>query len=175
MIKDSQEKYLATLPDGIKVRIYPFDPAVQRTAEKIISEIQKVLPDHTVHFGGAAALGLAGQNDIDLNILSTPNEYSELTPKVAELFGPPAKLGTSIKWELERNGFRVELYLTDKNSPNLKDQLRVFELLKNSADLRKEYEQIKIPLGETDFKEYMRRKYEFFNRILEEQAEHTPT
>lgn len=167
MIKESQEKYLDSLPDGKIIEVKPFDPRVQKVANEIIAQIEEALPDSEIHFGGAAALGIAGQNDIDVNILSTPEEYEKYIPKIVELFGEPKKKGTSIKWEFVQDGLDIELYLTDKNSPNLQEQLKVFELLSQNKELRDEYEQIKLPYGPIDFKEYMRKKYEFFNKILE--------
>lgn len=167
MIKESQEKYLSTLPDGKIIIVKPFDPKVQEVAKQIITDLQKVLPDLEIHFGGASALGIAGQNDIDINILSVPEEYEKYCPIVEELFGEPKRKGTSIKWEFVRGGFDVELYLTNKNSPNLQGQIQVFDILSKNKELRDEYEQTKLPLGPIDFKEYMRKKYEFFNKILE--------
>ncbi len=167
MIKESQQKYLATLPDGKIITVRPFDPKVQEVGIQIVDELKKVLPDLIIHFGGAAALGIAGQNDIDINILSTPEEYDKYRPIVEKLFGEPKRKGTSVKWEFIKGGFEVELYLTDKNSPNLQEQMKVFEILFKSKELRDKYEQTKLPYGPIDFKEYMRKKYEFFNKILE--------
>jgi len=119
-----------------------------------------------IHFGGASALGIAGQNDIDINVLATPEEYEKDSAIIEKIFGEPKRRGASIKWEFIKNGFDVELYLTNKNSPNLQDQIRVFEILSHNKELRDEYERTKLPYGPIDFKEYMRKKYEFFNKIL---------
>ncbi len=167
MIKESQEKYLATLPDGKTTVVKPFDPKVKETGGLIVDELKKILPGLAIHFGGAAALGIAGQNDIDINILSTPEEYDKHEPIIEKLFGKPKRKSTYIKWEFIKDGFEVELYLTNKNSPNLQEQIKVFEILSKSKELRDEYEQTKLPYGPIDFKKYMRKKYEFFNKILE--------
>lgn len=166
MITESQEKYLASLPDGKTITVRPFDPKVQEVAHGIVEKLKEILPELQIHFGGASALGIAGQNDIDVNILTTPKEYEKYTPLIQKIFGEPTKKGTSIKWELVQDGFDVELYLTDKNSSGLQDQLKVFEILSNNQALREEYEQTKLPYGEIDFKDYMRKKYAFFNKIL---------
>ena len=168
MIKESQEKYLSSLPDCKIVVIKPFDPKVQEVARGIINQLKTVSPGLIIHFGGAAALGIAGQNDIDINILTTPEEYDKYLPMVEKLFGEPKRKGTSIKWEFARDGFDVELYLSDKNSPNVQGQIRIFEILSQNKELRDQYEQVKMPYGPIDFKEYMRKKYEFFNKILEQ-------
>jgi GrpB-like predicted nucleotidyltransferase (UPF0157 family) len=167
MIKESQEKYLSTLPDGKMIEVKPFDPKVQEVAKEIIDILKAKLPELNVHWGGASALGIAGQNDIDINILSIPEEYEKYLPLIEQIFGKPVRKGSSIKWEFIQDGFDVELYLTDKNSPSLQDQLKVFEILSENNDLKKEYEQIKLPYGRIDLKEYMRKKYEFFNKLLE--------
>ncbi|MCX6702740.1 MAG: GrpB family protein [Candidatus Wolfebacteria bacterium] len=167
MLKESQEKHLANFPDDLTIIVKPFDPRAREIAHEIIDNLEKVLPDLMIHFGGAVALGIAGQNDIDINILSSPEEYTKYSPIIEKLYGEPKKRGTSIKWEFMKDGFGVDLFLTDKNSQNLKDQIRVFELLSENKALRDEYEQIKLPLGQKNFKDYARKKYEFFNKILE--------
>lgn len=166
MIKEAQEKYLATLPDGRLVEVKPFDPHVQEVAKKIINKLKDALPELPIVWGGASALGIAGQNDIDINILVTKDEYDIYLPLIEKLFGEPKRRGNSIKWEFVEDGFEVELYLNDKNSPNLQEQIKVFEILSHHKDLRDEYEQIKLPYGPIDFKQYMRKKYAFFNKIL---------
>ena len=171
MIKESQEKYLASLPDGKVIEVKPYDPRVQKVADEIINQITEVLPDSDLHFGGAAALGIAGQNDIDISILYDPLEFDRHFSYLEKLFGHPSRIGTSpknksVKWEFQRDDFDVELYITLKGSPASQEQIKVFGLLSQNKALRDEYEQIKLPYGPIDFKEYMRKKYEFFNKIL---------
>jgi hypothetical protein len=40
MITESQEKYLASLPDGMVIEVKPFDPKVKEEANKIISKLE---------------------------------------------------------------------------------------------------------------------------------------
>ncbi len=58
------------------------------------------------------------------------------------------------------------MYLTDPTTPSMQEQIKTFEILKNDPKLLKEYEQIKLSADGQSFREYMRRKYEFFNKIL---------
>jgi len=167
MLTPNQEKYLQTIPTDKVTAIKPFDPKVQETAQAIIQQIKNESPNLEIFFGGASALGIAGQNDIDLNLLSTPEDYGKYIPTLTELFGQPAKTNpTLVKWEFNKDGFDIELYLTDKNSKELKRQIAVFDKLKTDLKLLKEYEQIKLASNGLPFREYMRRKYEFFNKIL---------
>lgn len=172
MITEAQEKYLASLPDGKVIEVKPFDPHVQEVAKNIIAQIKEALPDAVFHFGGAAALGIAGQNDIDISISYDLSEYDRYFSVLEKLFGPPSRIGTSpknksVKWEFKRDGFDVELYMSLKDSPASQEQIKTFEILSKSKELRDAYEQTKLPYGPIDFKEYMRKKYEFFNKILE--------
>ena len=163
MLTPNQEKYLLTIPEDKVAIIKPFDPSVKETARAIIRQIKNEMPNLEVFFGGASALGIAGQNDIDLNLLSTPEDYSKFIPALTELFGKPTKTNpTLIKWEFQRSGFDVELYLTDRNSPALQEQIKTYELLRDKRSLLIEYEQIKLSCNCLLFKEYMRKKYEFF-------------
>lgn len=172
MITESQEKNLASLPDGKVLVVKPFDPRSREVAEKIIGQIQEALPDLPLYFCGSAALGIAGQNDIDILALSTPPEFERYFSTPEKLFGRPSRIGTSpknksVKWEFLRDTFEVELYMTLKGSPAAEEQIKIFELLSQNKELRDEYEHSKLPYGPIDVKEYMRKKYSFFNKILE--------
>jgi GrpB-like predicted nucleotidyltransferase (UPF0157 family) len=166
MIKESQEKYLATKPDGQIVIVKPFDPHVQVVATEMIETLKSVMPNLPIHWGGASALGIAGQNDIDINILSAPEEYENYIPVIVKIYGEPTRKGTSVTWNFVKDGYDVDLHLGDKNSPRLQEQLKVFEILSQNKELRDEYERIKLPYGPIDYKEYMRKKYAFFNEVV---------
>ena len=166
MLTPNQERYLLTIPKDKRVKIYPYNPKAKIIAEEIIKKIHEVFPQLEVVHIGAAALGIAGQSDLDINILSKAEDHDKYLPGLTGLFGEPAIKGTSIKWEFQKGGFGVELYLTDKESPGFQEQLKVFNLLKNNPKLLKEYDELKKSCDGISFKEYQRRKYEFYNRIL---------
>lgn len=166
MLTSNQEKYLLTIPEDKVIFIKPFDPRVKEVARNIISKIKEVLPGTKILFMGASALGIAGQNDIDITILSN-GEFERHSNSLENLFGKPAKSNpTLVKWEFIQDSFEVELYLNNTMSPILQEQIDTFNLLKNNQELLKEYEQIKLEADSLSFREYMRRKYEFFNKIL---------
>jgi len=62
--------------------------------------------------------------------------------------------------------FIVDVHMTDPNSPSLKEHIRLFELLKNSPELLNEYEILKVKSNGINYREYQRKKYEFYNRVL---------
>jgi len=168
MLTLNQEKYLATIPEDKKIVVQDFNPAVKVAADKVIAKIHAVKPDWNVWSMGSSELGIAGQNDIDINITSSPDKYAEQLPILVELFGEPRQRERlPMKWTLEQDNFEVELYLTDATSEMFKEHLDVFRMLKDSRGLSERYEAIKKSASGGSFRDYMRKKYEFFNELLE--------
>ncbi len=167
MLTQNQERYLAKLPDNQTMTVVPWDPHGLDIAQEIIDTIKSALPHNEVIFIGSLPLKIAGQKDIDVSVFSPAADFSLYQPKLEEKFGKPDKLGmTSIAWHFQREGWDVGIYLTDPISSQVQEQIDVFNLLKNNPDLLKEYEQIKLEAKGQSYKEYQRRKYEFYNRIL---------
>ena len=168
MLTKNQENYLRTIPEQKIIEVKPFNPKAKEVGDSIVWSIKNKLPNMEVLFMSATALGIAGQNDIDLNVLSKPSEYNKYLSLLMELFGEPSQSNPNlVKWEFIKDGFEVELYLTDRDSPLLQEQIRTFNILKNNSELTKKYERIKMECNGLPFREYMRRKYEFFNEVLE--------
>ena len=69
---------------------------------------------------------------------------------------------TFIEWKFKKNGYEVEVYLTEPPER----QIRVFEILKSNKKLLKEYEDLKVSFDRKSYKDYQKAKYEFYNRIL---------
>lgn len=65
MLTADEEKYLLTIPLDKIAKINAYEPEVKGVAQKIIAEIQGVVPQRKILYVGASALGIAGQNDID--------------------------------------------------------------------------------------------------------------
>lgn len=166
MLTEAQIKYLTTIPDDKKITLKPFNPKGLEVAAKIIADIKAVEPDLGVLHMGASALGISGQGDIDLYILCNQEDFDTYLPLLEKIFGRKVS-GISInKWNLNIDGFEIEIYLADPKTPSMKEQIDVFKKLKNNKELLGEYESIKSSASNLSFREYMRRKYEFFNKIL---------
>ena len=167
MLTPNQERYLSKISDDQKMVVLPWDPHGLDIAQNVIDDIKSILPNNEVLFIGSLPLKIAGQKDIDLSVLSPASDFPLHQPKLEEKFGKPDKLGvTSIGWHFQREGWDVGIYLTDPISSQVQEQIDIFNLLKNNPDLLKEYEQIKIDAKDQPYKEYQRRKYEFYNRLL---------
>ena len=71
MLTKDQQGYLNTVFEDKITHISPFDPATQTTAGEVITEIKSVFPSVEIFYTGSSKLGIAGENDIDLLIIST--------------------------------------------------------------------------------------------------------
>jgi GrpB-like predicted nucleotidyltransferase (UPF0157 family) len=168
MLKQDQEDYLKTVPEGKFARVVAFDPATQTTAQEITSEITTELPAAKVLYIGSSKLGIAGENDIDMTVLAG-NAFDHYLHVFNQRYDDPVHMNLKnkyVKWEFIRNGFPVELHLGDFMNAALQEQINTQEILENNNDLRLEYEQIKLQANGLPWKEYLRIKYEFWNRIL---------
>lgn len=169
MITEQQEKYLRTLSDTQTVHIKAFDVRARDTAEELIVELKRCFSEINIIYFGSSALGISGENDVDLGIVN-----SVLAPtykKLREMFGSELKYDEKrhiVRWEFMRNGFKVELFLTDSISPELQEQIETQKLLLHDASLRADYEEIKRAAEGVSIREYTKRKMEFFNKILYE-------
>lgn len=167
MLSKDEVDYLNKIPRDKKVFIHPFNPQATITAERIIELIKNMYPTLEVKHMGASALKISGQNDLDIYAFSNPIDFDKYLPGLIKIFGNPLHAhGTFIEWSFNKNGFDVQFYLTQKDSPTMQKQIEVFEILKNDPKLLKEYENLKNSLDGKYFKEYQRNKYEFYNRIL---------
>ncbi len=168
MLTEKQKNYLQTISESEAVVIKPWDPRIEMIAERLVNDIKSAIPDLEVLYTGAAALKISGQNDLDFSILSGPEDFDKYLPTLIELLGEPKKRGSeNVRWEFVTEGFPVDVHLTDKDSQGFKEHRKVFELLRDNPQLLEEYRLLKERADGLSMKEYQRRKYEFYNKILE--------
>lgn len=166
MLTESQIRYLETIPEAFLASVKPWDAKAAETAKKLIKKIN-TLTGLEVFWSGALALGISGQNDIDLSILTNPKNFEKYLDRLISILGEPTKKGKeNILWRITKSGYRIDAYLGDQNSESIKLHKKIFELLNNDKNLLKEYELLKEEANGLSMKEYQKRKYEFYNRIL---------
>jgi len=163
MLTKDEESYLKKIPASKRVIIKPFDPKSKKVGQTINAKIKKALPKSKILFMGATALGIAGQNDIDIYVLSERKDFDKYLTTLENFFGKPKNIHrTFIEWGFKEDGYSVELYLTEPP----KRQIKVFQILKSDEKLLKEYEDLKLKFDGKSFRDYQKVKYEFYNRIL---------
>lgn len=166
MLRENEQKYLANLSEqeaNKVVELHDYNPEIANIAKEVMHQIKQKLPGADMRFLGASALGISGQNDIDIYVLASEDKQKEYFTKLESLFGPHEKR----KWSWQQQGYEVSVYLADPDDPEQKRQIEVFEILHNSPKLLKEYEQLKLAVNGKTYKEYQTTKYEFYNKILE--------
>ena len=173
MLTEGETNYLARLPNEVlekPVEIFAWKDYGDhglKIAEIVISEIKITVPGLEIVFMGSMALGITGQKDIDLSILSQAEDFPIHRPKLEKQFGNPDKIATTaVGWHFMRDGYEVGIYLTDPIKSQVQIQLDVFNILKNDSNLLSEYEELKIKSKGLPYKEYQIRKYDFFHKIL---------
>lgn len=168
MLTTEEAKYLANIDPRRRVFIAPFDPAGEALGGRLVSQIKQKFPNADVRFMGSTALGIAGQKDIDIYLLCPASDFPKYTAPLEQLFGPIAKQGEYlgkqyIEWKFTQEGYAIEIYLTEPPER----QIKVFELLRDNADLRAKYAELKLAFNGKSYRDYQRAKYELFNEIIE--------
>ncbi len=168
MLTPNQVGYLATVPEGKVTHIAPFNPATQTTAQEIIHEVESECPSVKTYYIGSSKLGIAGENDIDLSFFAG-NEFNTCLRAFEKRYGTPGHRSSKnnyANWELVRNGFPVEIHLSDFVDTGFQEQLDTQKILESNENLRNEYEQLKIQCDGLPWKQYLIKKYEFWNKVL---------
>lgn len=166
MLLPGQKDYLSKLPPEramAKVSIKSWDSRIPSVAESVVKKIKNKIPEADVKFMGASALGISGQNDIDIYVLCSDKEKDAYTEKLKELFGEKTK---EKKWKFFEGGFEVSVYINNPEDQKQKEQIEIFEIFKNNPKILKEYEELKLSMNGKTYKEYQTVKYEFYNRVL---------
>ena len=147
--------------------LQPWTPKLLETADDITNRIHGVTPELEVLFMGAAALGLPGKNDIDLDILCDVAEIKTNTQKLIQVLGQPKETKDDMTvWESEVNGFEVDAILSDPKASHVPLQRKRFEILKGNALLLDEYKNLKESSDGIPYAEYEKRKLDFLeNRV----------
>lgn len=167
MLTAGEANYLSKIPDDQMVTVKPFNPKGLIIADQIIQEIKSIAPLLDVICIGSLPLQIAGQEDIDINAFCIKSEQEQYLPSLEQFYGKPSRIGqNSVGWSFTREGFSVDVWLTDPTAETTKNQLKVFEALKNDPALRSEYEKLKLEAKDLPYKQYQTKKYEFYHRIL---------
>lgn len=150
-------------------KLEPWTPEVKNTAETLIDNIKSVVPELEILFMGAAALGLPGKNDIDLDILCDEKDVALYASKLKPILGEPKEITSHLAaWNFEIDGFEIDLILSDPNISHVPVQQKVFNILQNSPRLKEEYKKLKIKCDNIPYQQYEEQKITFFNKLLKD-------
>ncbi|HJP81212.1 MAG TPA: GrpB family protein [Candidatus Saccharimonadales bacterium] len=152
--------------------LQPWNPEVRKQAESLIDKIHTIVPELEILFMGAAALGLPGKNDIDLDILCDASAVQAYAEKLIPLLGNPKEMKSYLtSREFSLDGFEVDCILSDPKTSHVPLQQKRFEILKANPSLRNEYRRLKEESNGLPLAEYEKRKKAFLEtRVLSHEA-----
>lgn len=176
MITKPQQKWLGHLNTKDKIIIKPYDPKsseiFEEVKKRIISEIGKTEVLHR----GASYLQISGQNEIDVYIPITPNEFNKMVGKMAKSFGEPRSLYPLAKGRFILNGFgkqtvkstdkHIEVYVMNNKDSGWIDSETFTNWLLTHPRTLEEYKNLKEKCMGLSTKEYYTRKLKFINEVL---------
>jgi len=148
--------------------VQEWTPALKQAGDELVAKIHEAAPELEVLFMGAAALGLPGKNDLDIDILCKGNEIKHYAEILKPIFGVPQKLNKEMSvWSYTQDGIEIDCILSDPSRPNshVPKQKKVFEILKNSPDLQERYKQLKYECDGLPYEQYEAKKKEFLSRL----------
>lgn len=164
MLTKDQKQYLAKIPKDKIAKIGNWDPNAAKFAKSLVEEITKN-SGLEVLWEGSLALGIDGENDIDLYVFSEPNEFQKHLPDVIKTLGDPTYvLKEKILWRIIKEGYKVDASLISPNSEPVKKDKYFFETLKKDQELLDEYKSLKVP--GMSARDYYKKKNEFYNKII---------
>lgn len=115
-----------------------------------------------MRYMGASALGISGQNDVDIYIICPVYLRDTYSSKLS--YASLEKLRN--KWKGMKDEIEISIYLSDPEDPKFQEQLEIFKVFQENPKILKEYEELKQSMCGKTYREYQTAKYEFYNRVL---------
>ncbi len=144
-----------------------YDPSIKKIGTELVSQIRKINPNLKADLVGSVALGIEGQNDVDILIQLSSNKFKEAVSDLVNKFGNPTKKRKKfIEWKFPYKQAEVEINLMDPGTGLFKERYESFLLLKNNKHLLAKYRQFKKQASGLPEKKYLYEKANFFNNIL---------
>ena len=169
MLTPKQEDWLAHLSNEKRVNIVPFDQTAEEKFQHIKSLIQDSLGTNVpVEHRGSTSLGISGQDEIDVYIPVSVEDFPQLQPSIEKLFGEPRSTYPSrIRFSADVDSKKIDLFLIDKNHEDWLRGVAFEEKCRTNPELLEGYETLKKEMNGWTIQEFYRRKNEFINEILE--------
>ena len=87
MLTEKQLQFIDKIPEGDLATINPWDSKAAEYATGLVQKIEDLGVE--VFWEGSLALGIPGENDIDLYIFSAPKDFGIYLPGLTNILGEP--------------------------------------------------------------------------------------
>ncbi len=169
MITESQRQWLEHLPNNDQIVIKPFDPESPKIFEEVKEEVVKALGEVRVEHRGASALGISGQDEIDIYVPVAPNNFNSTVTKMSTAFGEPKSNYPLVRarFHLDSYGKNIDVFVINEKDSGWVDSEIFTNWLLTHADTLEEYRKLKESGEGLSTREYYTKKIEFINKIIE--------
>lgn len=163
-----QKQWIEHLSNESKITIVPFDT----NAEKIFQSVKKIIQKNTdiqeVAHGGATALKISGQDEIDIFVPILNNQFKQYTKELSKLFGNPKSIYKEerVRFTFKKQNKRIDVFLVNKRKSNWKNHIIFETYLKTHPKELLRYKRLKEQGSGLSTREYYREKIEYINAIL---------
>lgn len=169
MLTKKQREWINHLSDEQTIRIISYDPTCEEKFKKIRSRIQGELGKLIkVEHCGATALKISGQDEIDIYLPVSPENFNNMVGKLTKLLGKPRS-----HYPLERarfvtkeSGKHIDVFVINEEDEGWINSRKFENYLKSSPEELKRYEKLKEEGNGLSVREYYRRKIIYINKIL---------
>ncbi len=149
-------------------RVHEWTPGLKQIGDELVAKVHDVVPELEVLFMGAAALGLPGKNDLDLDILCDGHEIKHYAEILEQIFGTPQELNDEMAaWSYMQGEVEIDCILSDpkRSNSHVPKQKKVFETLRSNLQLREHYKQLKYECDGLPYEQYEAKKKAFLQEI----------
>lgn len=170
MFTPEQTAWIAHLSDTDTIRIIPYDARAQEIFEQVREKvIRKIGTRYAVEHHGATMLGISGQDEIDVYIPVSEEEFDALVEKMRRAFGEPKSLYPKkrARFAFRELGKRVDVFPINRESTDWKNLVAFEKHLQENPEALERYRALKESGNGLSIREYYRRKISFLNEILE--------
>jgi len=170
MLTDAQQKWIDHLSEDTKIHIVPFDPTAEEKFQRVKMRIlEKLGQDTSVEHHGASALGISGQDEIDMYLPIPEAGFNAFIAPLTTLFGEPKSHYPleRARFVTEEGGKHVDVFLINEEHNGWKSSVKFEKYLRTHPASLEEYRVLKEGGEGLSVREYYRRKIEFINKIVE--------
>jgi GrpB-like predicted nucleotidyltransferase (UPF0157 family) len=152
------------------VKIVSYDPQTERLFGIIKKKIQDVLgEDVEVEHCGASSFGISGQDEIDVSIVTSHDNFGEYVTKLdaAAVGEVAAWYEERVRFKVNEEGKKIDLKIIDKDHLGYLRGKAFEDYLRSHPEDLERYRVLKEASDGLTTKEYYRRKIEFINEIVD--------
>ncbi len=169
MLTPEREKWISHLSNEDKITIVPWDSNSPVIFERVKSKIKTVLGEGVdIFHRGASNLGISGQDEIDIYIPTSFDNFELFASKLKEVFGEPRSNYPlqRVRFATTQDGKHVDVFVINEKHSDWTDGVKFDEYLKSHPMVLEAYRILKEQGSGLTVREYYRRKVEFVNQVL---------